>query len=139
DVLWHRVEHVGGIAWHVRPDRGEGVVSDAAEQQRVGGRGLFELEGLALGAAGKVIRPADALERFGAARRFDDAVDGDVFGDHDPAHRNLPSLSSNQSFIRRLAPAKIIGRGRESSYGTSTTLATCRRSSISVCAAAAPS
>src|SRR5581483_2703045 len=93
DVLGHRVELVRHLALEVRPDGSKAVVGAATEQQRARGHRLVELVLVALRAAREGVGPADPLEVLGPTGRLDDSVDGDVLGDHEPAHTLLsPSL-----------------------------------------------
>jgi hypothetical protein len=91
------VELVGELALDVRPDRREAVVGHAAQEERVRRHRLVELELVALRPAREVVDPADASEILGAARRFDDAVDGDVLGYDDSSHLNPSSIPGTRA------------------------------------------
>src|SRR5690348_10732620 len=72
-----------------RPDCGETVVGNAAEQLRISRVELGELQRIALCAAVEA-SPLRGRSGFGAARVLDDAVQADELGDHDLAHAGCP-------------------------------------------------
>ncbi len=91
EVLRHGVELVGEIALARGPGRGEALVGDAAEQERVARHHLVELELVPVRPALELERPTAVLVALGPARILDDAVERDELGDDDLAH-DVPPL-----------------------------------------------
>jgi hypothetical protein len=119
DVLRHRVELVGEarLVGAIRPRGGEALVGRAAEQERVGGHHLVDLELVALVAALELERPAAELELLGAPGVLHHAVEGDELRHHDLPHDSslswstdstLPAGSVNQAMYG--PPARMIPR-----------------------------
>jgi hypothetical protein len=91
DVLRHLVEPVRELAVARRPRLGEPLVGPAAEQQRVRGHRLVELELVPLVAASDLEGPAAVLEVLRPARILHDPVERDELGHNDLPHGSLLS------------------------------------------------